>query len=42
MNYLIPEQSLRDGLRKVDDEAGAFELAKIAMKNRSLVLYVLH
>ena len=24
VNYLIPGQSLRDGLRKVDDEAGAF------------------
>ena len=33
---------MRDGLRKVDNEAGAFELAKIAMENRSLMLYVLH
>ena len=42
VNYLIPGQSMRDGLRKVDYEAGAFELAKMAMENRSLVLYVLH
>ena len=42
VNYLIPGQSLRNGLRKVDDEAEALEMAKLAMENRSLVLYVLH
>lgn len=40
--YLIPGLGLLEGLRKVEDDTGVFEMGELAVKYRTVELYVLH